>query len=247
MSIGSATDLTGLRAVAHIVRLTLERLEDETRPGVTTGELDRIAADLFAENGAESAPSVEYNFPGTVLISVNDEVVHGIPGSRVLASGDVVKIDVTAQKDGYVADAARTVLLGEPSDLAARLAACAQSAFEKAMGVAVAGNRVNEIGCAVSLEVERCGFSVIHALCGHGVGRSIHENPVVPNYYDSDQTDILTEGLVLAVEPIICAGSGRVVEGHDGWTVRTADRSLAAHHENTIVISGNSPLLLTAA
>jgi methionyl aminopeptidase len=247
MSIGSQADWRGLRAVGRVVRLTLDALERRARPGVSTGELDRVAAAVFAAHGARSAPSLVYGFPGTVLISVNDEVVHGIPGARRLESGDLVKLDVTAEKDGYVADAARTVVLEGGSDVARELRACARAAFTGALRVARAGNRVSEIGRVIEAEVERWGFSVIRDLGGHGTGRTIHEAPSVPNYADSRQREILTEGLVLTIEPIITSGAGEAFEAQDGWTLRTKDGSLAAHHEHTLVITRRLPVLLTAA
>jgi methionyl aminopeptidase len=173
--------------------------------------------------------------------------VHGIPGARTLERGDVVKLDVTVEKDGYVADAARTVLVGSGTETARRLIACSRAAFRAALTVARAGTRVNEIGRAVEQEVRRHGFSVVHGLSGHGVGRAIHEEPSVPNWYDPWQRDVLTDGLVLTIEPLISAGSSRAVTDRDGWTVRTADGSLAAHHEHTLVITAQQPLILTAA
>ena len=247
MSIESAADWRGLRAVGRVVRLTLDALERHTRPDITTGELDRVAAALFSAHGARSAPSLVYGFPGTVLISVNDEVVHGIPGARRLAPGDLVKLDVTVEKDGYVADAARTVIVGSGTELSRRLAACAEAAFAAGAAVARAGTRVNEIGRFVEREVRRSGFSVIRGLTGHGVGRTIHEAPPVPNYYDARQRDVLTEGLVVTIEPIITCGGGDAFEDADGWTLRTTDDSLAAHHEHTLVITRDRPVLLTAA
>jgi methionyl aminopeptidase len=247
VSIESTADWLGLRAAADIARRTLDLLESRLRPGVTTGELDAAAADLFAAHGARSAPALVYGFPGTVLVSINEEIVHGIPGPRLIRSGDLVKLDVTVEKDGYVADAARTVAVGPVSDQARRLAACAVSAFDAAVQVARAGVRVNEIGRAVEREVRRCGFSVVAGLAGHGVGRSIHETPTVPNHYDPWQTDVLTDGLVLTIEPMVSAGSSRVVQEKDGWTLRTKDRSLSAHHEHTLVITTTAPVILTAA
>lgn len=247
MSIESERDWTGLRRVARVVRMTLDAMEKEVRPGVTTGELNAVAAGVFAAHGARSAPALVYGFPGTVLISVNDEVVHGVPGKRRLERGDVVKLDVTTEKDGYMADAARTVVVDGGSDLAHRLARCARSAFKKALAVATAGRRVSDIGRAVEQEVRGHGFHVVRGLDGHGIGRTIHEPPSVPNYYDPRQTDVLTDGLVITIEPIICAGNGTAVEGKDGWTIRTGDGSLAAHHEHTIVITQDRPVVLTAA
>jgi methionyl aminopeptidase len=188
-----------------------------------------------------------YGFPGTVLISINDEVVHGIPGARRIARGDIVKIDVTLEKHGYMGDAARTVVVEGASEIATRLRACAESAFAKGAEAARAGVRVNEIGRAVEHEVRRCGFAVAIGLTGHGIGRTIHEPPSVGNQFDPAQTDVLTDGLVITIEPMITAGSGRVRVGLDGWTVRTRDGSLAAHYEHTMIVTQGAPVLLTAS
>lgn len=247
MSISSHADLKGLQRVARVVRLTLDELEARVAPGVSTADLDAVAATLFRRHRARSAPALVYNFPGTVLISVNDEVVHGVPGARRIEDGDLVKLDVTAELDGYIADAARTVAVGRVTDEAARLKRCAEDAFARALTVARAGNRVNEIGRAVHHEVSSHGFTVVRGLDGHGVGRTIHEPPSVPNWFNPAQTDMLTDGLVLTIEPIIAAGSGRARTDKDGWTIRTSDRSLSAHHEHTLVITRGAPLILTAA
>jgi len=247
MSIESTADWEGLRQVAKVARLTLDLLAEQMRPGVTTGELDATAAQVFAAHGARSAPALVYGFPGTVLISVNDEIVHGIPGTRRIGAGDIVKIDVTVEKGGYVADTARSIVVEPGHATAHRLVACAIAAFHAALAVARAGVRVNEIGRAVEREVRRRGFSVVEGLSGHGVGRTIHEEPSVPNQYDPLQRDVLTEGLVLTIEPMISAGSARAVQGPDGWTLRTQDGSLSAHHEHTLVITRGAPIVLTGA
>ena len=247
MSITTESEWNGLRAAGDVVRLTLDALERAVQAGVTTAELDRLAARIFAGHGARSAPALVYGFPGTVLISVNDEVVHGIPGSRRLRRGDVVKIDVTVEKDGFMADAARTVVLPGATARAYQLRDCAQAAFVKGVEAARRGGLVREVSRAIEREVRRYGFSVVPDLSGHGIGRTIHEAPTVPNFYDVAQKDVLTEGLVVAIEPIISSGSGRVVTARDGWTIRTRDGSLAAHYENTVVITSEGPKLLTAA
>ena len=247
MSIETPADLAALRRVGHITRLALDALERNVRAGVTTAQLDAVAAALFAKHGARSAPAMVYKFPGHVLISINDEIVHGVPGPRMLERGDLVKLDVTVEKDGYIADAARSVIVGPATDTATRLVACVSAAFRAAASVARAGTRVNEIGRAVQNEVRRHGFAVVHGLSGHGVGRTIHEEPTVPNTYDRWQKDVLTEGLVITIEPMITAGSSRPVEAADGWTIRTSDGSLSAHHEHTLVITRQEPLILTAA
>jgi methionyl aminopeptidase len=247
MSIQSAADLNGMRRAGRITRETLDALEKNVRVGVSTADLDAIAARVFARHGAQSAPALVYGFPGHVLISINDEIVHGVPGRRRLKDGDLVKLDVTVEKDGYVADAARTVVVGSGTKTAVRLADCARAAFQAAVSVARAGTRVNEIGRAVEQEVRRHGFAVVQGLSGHGVGRTIHEHPSVPNWYDPLQRDVLTEGLVLTIEPMVSAGSPRTIQHRNGWTYRTGDGSLAAHHEHTLVITREHPLILTAA
>jgi methionyl aminopeptidase len=188
-----------------------------------------------------------YGFPGDACISVNDEVVHGIPSDRVIQSGDLVKLDLTAERDGFHTDSAITVEVPPASGKSRALAGCAEKAFRRAFNVARAGNRTRDIGRAVEREVRRRGFQVVRELGGHGVGRAIHETPRVPNFADPLARDILTAGLVITIEPIIVAGSGRVSLDQDGWTVRTTDGSLSAHYEHTIVITKGEPLLLTAA
>lgn len=247
MSINGPEELRGLQAAGAVVRLMLEEMKRLVRPGVTTGELDEAGAKVMRREGARSAPALVYQFPGSNCISVNEEAVHGIPGPRKLQSGDLVKLDVTIEKDGYMADAAVTVPVGEVSEERRRLAECAELAFRKAMLVARAGFRVSEIGRVVEREVRRSGFSVIRDLSGHGIGRTIHEEPRVPNFPDPSANQILTEGLVITVEPIIAAGSGRSVVARDGWTILTADRRPSAHYEHTLVITKGQPILLTAA
>ena len=246
MSITTPEELEGMRAAAAVVRRMLDAMRESVRPGVTTAELDEVGARVMRTHGAKSAPSMVYGFPGTNCISLNDEAVHGIPSDRAVRDGDLVKLDVTVEKDGYMADAAITVPVGQVSDEGQRLIRCAEKAFQKAMLVARAGFRTREVGRAVEKEVRRNGFSVIRELGGHGIGRTIHEEPRVPNYADPTANHILSEGLVITVEPIIAAGSGESFVAKDGWTVRTADRKLSAHYEHTIVVTKGQPLVLTA-
>lgn len=246
MSIESDFDLNGMREAGRVTTETLDALQRAVAEGVTTADLDAIAKGVLDRHGARSAPAMVYGFPGTVLISVNDEIVHGIPGARRLRDGDLVSLDVTIEKDGFIADAARSVIVGGGSPVARALIAAAESALRAALQVACAGSMVNQIGRAVQDEVTRHGFNVVRGLCGHGVGRTIHEEPQVPNVYDRSQRDVLTEGLVLTIEPMITAGSAYPVESPDGWTIKTRDGSLAAHCEHTIVITKERPLILAA-
>ncbi len=246
MSIQDEQELVSLRAAGGIARMVLDAMKAEVRPGVTTRHLDEVGARVMREQGARSAPSMVYKFPGASCISLNDEAVHGIPSARELAEGDLVKLDVTVEKDGYMADTAITVPVGRVSKQAEQLMACAERAFHKAMPVARAGFRIFEIGKTVEREVRKSGFSVIRELGGHGIGRTIHEAPHVPNYADLQARQIMNDGLVITVEPIISAGSGRVFTDKDGWTVRTGDRALSAHFEHTLVVTSGAPILLTA-
>jgi methionyl aminopeptidase len=247
MSIRNRRDFEKLRAIGRIVRETLDRTAAAVRPGITTIELDRVGARVLSDRGAEPGPPKVYGFPGALCISVNEEAIHGIPGERVVQAGDLVKLDLVAEKDGYFADAAITVAVGETTAAATALARCAESAFHLAAREARAGNRVYDIGRAVERETHRCGFRVLRSLCGHGVGRTIHEAPTVPNYYDARCGQRLHEGLVITIEPIIAVSSGEGELQPDKWTIRTADGSLSAHFEHTVVITKGAPILLTAA
>jgi methionyl aminopeptidase len=235
-----------MKASGEVVARVLAAMKHEVRAGVTTGELDQVGARVIRENGAVSAPRKVYQFPGDNCISINDEAVHGIPGDRVVQPGDLVKLDVTIEKDGYMADAALSVAVEPVRQLHHKLARCAERAFQRALLVARVGARVHDIGRAVENEVRRSGFSVIRGLCGHGIGRRIHEAPEVPNFYVPAARQELTEGLVITIEPIIAAGSGESHTAHDGWTVKTSDGKPSAHYEHTIVITRGTPIVLTA-
>jgi methionyl aminopeptidase len=247
VSIKTAEELAGMRVAGLIVRRTLEVMKRAVRPGVTTAEVDEAGAKVIRELGARPAAATVYGFPGVNLISVNNEVVHGIPGARIIREGDLVKLDVTIEKDGFMADAAITLGVGTISEEKSRLMACAKRAFHNAMKVARTGVRVAEIGGEIEREVRRSGFSVIRELAGHGIGRTIHEEPSILNYLDRNIREILTDGLAIAVEPIIAAGSGKVFLAADGWTVQTTDGGVSAHYEHTLVITNKEPILLTAA
>jgi methionyl aminopeptidase len=244
VSIDHPDELAALRAVGRVVAETIREMSRRVRPGVTTAELDDVAAEIFGRHGARSGPRLDYDFPGTTCISVNDECVHGIPSKRRLREGQLVKLDVTAELDGFYADACRTVAVGKVKPREQRLAAAAQSALRRGLDAAHAHNNVGAIGAAVQAEVERRGFSVCAELTGHGIGRRIHEEPDVPNIaWDGPE---LTNGLVITVEPIIAAGAGEVYVDDDGWTIRTEDGSPSAHFEHTIVVTETAPILLTA-
>ena len=246
MSIATEPELAPLQAAGAVVAETIRAMRAAVQPGVTTAELDAVAAEVFARRGARSAPQLDYDFPGVTCISVNDEAVHGIPGPRRLEDGDLVKLDVTAELNGWYADACRTEFAGTPSDEAVRLVQAAEDALELALAVATAGAPVNAIGACVEAAVRDRGFAVCGDLIGHGIGRRIHEPPDVPNEFRPECDEPLVEGLVMTIEPIIAARGGAIREGGDGWTVLTADGSLSAHAEHTVVITRGAPLVLTA-
>lgn len=248
MTISCNEELEGLQRVGQLVAATQDEMERALLPGVTTADLDAIAEAFARQAGARSAPQQTYGFPGFTCISVNEEIVHGVPGPRVVLEGDVVTLDVTLELDGYLADSARTVVVGGPNDTAQRLIDTAKLAFEQASWAARAGRRLRDVGGAVERATRRRGAYVVRELSGHGIGRRLHEEPEVPNWADPRTRSVLHEGLVFALEPILTAAPARVVEGRDGWTLRTHNRVLAVHHEHTIVVrAAGPPLVLTAA
>jgi methionyl aminopeptidase len=247
VSIDNEADLAGLRRAGRVAALVLEAMKARVEAGVSTAELDNVADALLRVHGARPGPRIVYGFPGVTCISVNDEVVHGIPGERRLVAGDIVTLDVTIELDGFFADTAVTVPVGNVSPRAAALIDAARAAFEKAMGVARAGTPLASLGAVIELEVRRRGFRVFRELCGHGIGRTIHEEPQVLNYRQAGVHTRLTEGLVITVEPLVSAGGARTRAAKDGWTVRSADATLAAHHEHTLVIRQGAPEILTFA
>ena len=251
MSIENTIDLQGMQNAGRITRKVLDAMKQAVRPGVTTAALDRVARSVLERHGARSAPKLVYGFPGYACISVNDEVVHGIPCERALAAGDLVKLDVTIERGGYMADACETVLVegtlnGPSNDASHALIDCAVRAFQQGLAQARVGTRVYEIGAAVENEVRRSGYSVVRELTGHGIGRTIHETPTIPNYRDLRCSSKLTDGLVFTIEPLISAGTPRTRINADGWTIHTRDRSLAAHYEHTVLLTRSGPVLLTA-
>jgi len=247
MSITTPEELEKLRACGRIVAKALRGMAAAVRPGVTTAELVAIGANVLAEHGARSSLRLVYGFPGELCISVNDEVVHGIPGRRVLCAGDPVKLDLTAAKDGYHTASAMTVQVAPVSRSASDLALCAERAFHKSLAAVRVGNSVREIGRAVEREVRRRGFHIVRELGGHGIGRTIHEEPSVPNSPDPFNRAYLREGLVLRIEPMIALGTNRMTLDPDKWTLPTSDGSLAAHYEHTLVIIRGQPIVLASA
>jgi methionyl aminopeptidase len=247
MTIDSPADLKGLKRVGRVVGLAIQEMKENTRPGITTGELDAIGAAVFARHGARSAPQLAYRFPGATCISINNQAAHGIPGSRVIQAGDLVNIDVSAELDGYFADAAEMVIVPPVDSQRHNLVLCAQRALRNAMAAARAGQPLNAIGRAIEEEARASGFTTLRDLGGHGVGRGIHEEPSdIASFYNPRDRRILKEGQVLTIEPFITTGARSVRTGPDGWTLFTADGSLAAQFEHTLVITKGKPTVITS-
>lgn len=239
-------DVAAVRESGRIVRKVLTELAQFIKPGVSTADIDALGRDIIKKEGA--VPSfLNYNgYPAAVCVSINREVVHGIPtAERLVKDGDIVGIDVGAYKNGYHGDAADTVLVGNVSSEARRLVEVTYEARNLGIAAAIPGNRVGDIGHAVQSYVEANGFGVVRQLVGHGIGRKLHENPQVPNYGKPGRGMKLSNGLLLAIEPMVNAGTADVRFLKDGWTVVTADNSLSAHAEQTIMVNGNQPEVLT--
>jgi methionyl aminopeptidase len=231
-----------------MVSAALKAMKAAVRPGVTTAELDAIGAELCVAHGARSAPQLVYGFPGFNCISVNDAAVHGIPNDVPLQEGDNVKLDVTVELNGYIADAAITVPVGTVSPQVEALGEAARRAFYEGMKHVRAGVPMRDWGRVVEQEINRSGFSVLRDLCGHGVGKTIHEPPRnVFNYDEPRLRDRFVENTVVAVEPIISVSAGYTVKDDDGWTLRSSDGSMTAHFEHTLLVTKGQPLILTAA
>jgi methionyl aminopeptidase len=241
-------DLIGLERAGRAVADARDRILAAIEPGVTTAELDRIGDRVLRSHGARSAPRLAYGFPGATCISVNDCVAHGIPSRNVvLHDGDLVNVDVSAELDGYWADTGASAAVGTASPLVAQLLEATRAAQRDAMHEARAGRRRRAIGQAVERRAHRSGFSVIANLCGHGVGRNIHEPPNVPNVDDRRDRMILWEGLVLAIEPFLSTGATLALEDGDGWSLRLIGGGLAAQFEHTVIVTHGEPLVLTAS
>jgi methionyl aminopeptidase len=243
--IKSARELAVMKESGQLLGSILAAVEKQVKPGVTTGAINAWIEQRIADGGARPSFKGYRGFPAAACISVNEEVVHGIPSyDRVLKDGDIVGIDVGTCLRGYHADAARTFPVGAISSLAKRLIESVKNSFFEGISVAVAGGRVGDIGHAVQSAVERDGFSVVRALTGHGIGGNVHEEPDIPNFGKAGKGPRLRAGMVLAVEPMVNAGGYEVKMLNDGWTIVTEDASLSAHYENTIAVTEDGPPLI---
>ena len=246
MTADSQKDIEYLKAIGRICAETLRKMMNATRAGMTTRELDEIGRALLDAEGARSAPQVTYNFPGATCISISPVIAHGIPGEHVLREGELIHIDVSAELDGYYADTGASLVVSKRDRQLDRLLDATKSTLAKALRVAKAGNPLNGIGRTVQAEASKRGYNVIYDLTGHGIGRRLHESPKeILNFYNPNDRRILSEGLVLAIEPFLTTGIGRTVQEKDGWAMRTMDRAIAAQFEHTIVVTKNEPIILT--
>ena len=241
----SHEEIEKIHTAGRILAEALKKVSQIVSPGITTEKLDKTAAELVKKQNARCAFYGYRGYPKNICVSVNEEVVHGIPGARKLKEGDIVGIDIGVELDGFFADAAITIGVGRISQQAEKLIEITKKALHKAIDVALLGNKLFDISYAIQQEAEASGFSVVRDLVGHGTGLSIHEDPQVPNFGLPHMGPILKEGMVLAIEPMINLGGYKVEILKDGWTYVTADRSLSAHFEHTIAITGEGPKILT--
>jgi len=238
-------DIEVMRAAGSVAAEVLNLVGSWIRPGVTTKEIDTFAANLIKERGAKSAFLGYRKYPGHVCISVNDQVVHGLPNDRRVNFGDIISLDVGVIYRGYIGDTAKTVAVGGCDLLAQKLMDVTERALYEGIGQALAGNRVVDISRAIQKYVESNGFSVVREFVGHGVGRSMHEEPQVPNFVDGKTSPKLRPGMTIAIEPMVNAGKPAVEILKDGWTVVTRDGLPSAHFEHTVLITENEPEILT--
>jgi methionyl aminopeptidase len=243
----SSEELAAMRRGGRILSEVLDRLMEAVSPGVTTGELDDYAGELMASHGARSSSKGYKGFPGQICTSPNDVVVHGIPGPFRLTEGDILSLDVALCFEGFHVDSARTVPVGTLREGAADLIRVTERALDAAIAQCVPGRRLGDVGYAAQEVIEGGGFSVVRGYAGHGVGRSMHEDPAVPNHGPPGRGQPLRPGMTLAIEPMVAAGSGATRVLDDGWTIVTTDGSLAAHFEHTVAISPHGCEVLTAS
>ena len=253
VTIKSEKEIKLMKEACRVTGLVYKEIEKVIKPGMSTLELDKFAEKIIKEQGGIPAqkgyPSGMKGvppFPATLCISINDEVIHGIPSAKkIIQDGDIVSIDLVVYKDGFNGDAARTFIVGNASEEAKRLVDITKQAFFEGVKYAVKGNRIGDISNAIGNFVEKNGYNVVREFQGHGIGREMHEDPGIPNYGKAGRGTKLEPGMTLAIEPMVIAGSRDICVDYDGWTILTQDGSLAAHYENTILITEKEPEILT--
>jgi methionyl aminopeptidase len=246
----SSREIATMRRAGRIVAGTLALMQQMAAPGVTTGELDRAAEQFIESKGAVPSFKGYRGFPATICASLNDEIVHGIPGRRQLSEGDLLKVDCGAIVDGYHADSAVTIAVGQVSKEARRLMQVTQAALQAGIAAVHAGARVSDVSRAVQTAAENAGFAVVTEYTGHGIGQALHEDPKVPNYVTRSHwlsDPELQPGCVLAIEPMVNVGTHRTKVQENGWTVVTRDGALSAHYEHTVAVQEHGPVILTLA
>lgn len=236
-----------MRIAGRLTKSALNYLGENLKPGISTAQLDRLACDFIRKNGGEPSFLGYNGYPSSICVSVNDEVVHGMPGERIISDGDIVSIDIGAYIGGYHGDCAKTFAVGEISEDAKKIIEVTKEAFYEGLKYAVAGKRIGDISYAIQSYAEERGCSVVRDLVGHGIGEKMHEDPSVPNFGNAGRGVRLVKGMTLAIEPMINLGGYKVTTDANGWTVRTSDGSLSAHYENTILITDGEPEILTTA
>jgi len=246
MTIDGQHDVDGIMKAGRVVASVRDAMLRKVEPGMTTAELDKLGGELLERFGARSAPRVTYNFPGATCISINEEAAHGIPGPRVIQAGDVVNVDVSAELDGYFADTGGTIVVPPVASIKARLCHATRLALKRALTEARAGAPINRIGKAIQRTAKAHGFKVIKNLAGHGVGRSLHEEPgSIVSYFDRSDTRRLKLGQVIAIEPFLSTKSTHVIESGDGWTLVGHPKNLSAQFEHTIIVTKGAPIVAT--
>lgn len=241
----SPKEIEYMKEAGKIVAYAHERVREQIKPGITTKELDQIAEREIIKHKAIPAFKGYHGFPASICASINEEVVHGIPGLKTLKDGDIISIDIGAVYDGYYGDAAKTHGVGKISEEAQMLIEVTRQSFYEGLKLCVEGNRLSDVSYAIQKYVEAHGFSVVRDYVGHGIGQSMHESPQIPNFGPPGKGPRLAEGMVLAIEPMVNAGTFQVKTLLDNWTVVTCDNSLSAHYEHTIAITKEEPILLT--
>jgi methionyl aminopeptidase len=241
----SDNEIEIMQKAGRIVAETLAKIEEVIKPGITTEELDRIAEEHILKCYARPSFKGHYEFPASICTSINEEVVHGIPGKRILQEGDIIGVDCGACYEGFHGDAARTFPVGKVSAEAQKLIDVTRESFFQGLKYALVGNRLGDIGNSIQSYVEANGFSVVRDYVGHGIGRKVWEEPSVPNFGKQGKGMKLVKGLVIAIEPMVNTGTYEVKDLNDGWTVVTKDKGLSAHYENTIAILNDGPRILT--
>jgi methionyl aminopeptidase len=242
----TAEEIEKMRAAGDLTARTLGEVARWVKPGITTRKLDAIAREFVLDNGGRPSCLGYQGFPGTLCIEVNEVVVHGFPSDYVLEDGDIVGTDLVVELDGYNGDSCYTFPVGEVDEAVMKLLTTTKESLYKGIAAACAGKRVGDVSNAVQTYCERRGYSVVREMCGHGIGKSMHESPEVPNFGRRGIGPVLRDGMCIAVEPMINMGSKNITIGNDGWTCRTRDRKPSAHFEHTICISGDEPIILTS-